>query len=137
MSDCLTVKNYWELLTGDDGAGVRVSFLVLPFSTTNYHNPNLFCRAPHFSGQGLEPITLLSPQGPPQLPDPSPMDHPRTLQGLASHRMAQHSYEETPSEYPISQPPKSTVVVRWLWHSIKRTVFKQMKFVLDKVIGDR
>ena len=50
MSDCLTVKNYWELLTGDDGAGVRVSFLVLPFSTTNYHNPNLFCRAPHFSG---------------------------------------------------------------------------------------
>ena len=49
--------------------------------------------------------------------------------------MAQHSYEETPAEYPISQPPKSTVVVRWLWHSIKRTVFKQMKFVLDKVIG--
>ena len=119
------------------GAGVRVSFLVLSFSTTNYHNPNLFCRAPPFSGQGPETITLLSPQGPHQLPDPSPMDHPRTLQRWASHRMAQHSYEETPSEYPISQPPKSTVVVRWLWHSIKRTVFKQMKFVLDKVIGDR
>ena len=71
MSDCLTEKNYWGLLTGDDGAGVRVSFLVLPFSTTNYHNPNLFCRAPHFSDQRSEPITLLSPQGPRQLPDPS------------------------------------------------------------------
>ena len=35
---------------------------------------------PSFSGQRPEPITLLSPQGPLQLPDPSPMDHPRTLQ---------------------------------------------------------
>ena len=80
LGGCLVVKNYWELLTGDDGVGVRVSFLVLSFSATNYYNPNLFSKALPFSGQGPEPITLLSPQGLRQLPDPSPMDHPRILQ---------------------------------------------------------
>ena len=87
----------------NDGAGVRESFLVLSFSTTSYQNPNLFCMAPLFLGQEPEPITLLLPQEPPQLPDPSPMDHPRTLQGLASisniHNFKNHSDQKGISIY--------------------------------------
>ena len=37
-------------------------------------------KVPPLSGQGPEPITLLSPQGQRQLPDPSSMDHQTTLQ---------------------------------------------------------
>ena len=29
LGGCLTVKNYWELLTGDDGVGFRVLILIL------------------------------------------------------------------------------------------------------------
>ena len=58
LSDCeelvgVTKHNFF---TGDDGAGVRVSFLVQlldpPFSTTNYHNPNLVLQGTAFFGPG-------------------------------------------------------------------------------------
>jgi len=51
----LTCEELVGLLTGDDGVGVRVSFLVLSFFATNYYNPNLFSKALPFSGQGPEP----------------------------------------------------------------------------------
>ena len=55
VEDSLTVKNKWELLTGDDGVGFKLYISVILHSTATYNNVSELILVLKENGSNLPP----------------------------------------------------------------------------------